>query len=101
MFLSDLRDLERKAIPEMHLAMQLFSNFAPNLAKRRDNLKGPPFEEAVLPAKLQHYTADLRCSGGFLRPNQLMANYVSKDLANVRIQIPSYTPYIGPFFLWI
>ena len=31
-------------------------------------------------------------------PNQLMANYVSKELAKVRIQTPSYTPYIDfPF----
>ena len=97
MFLADLRDLERKAFPEMQLLMQLFSHFAP-VAKPRTNLKDPPFEEVVLPVKLKDYTADLSSLGGYLKPNQLMANYVSKELAKGRIQIPSYTPYIDfPF----
>ena len=58
MFLADLRDLDRKASPEIQLAMQLFSHFVP-VAKQRANVEGHPFEEAVLPVRLRNYTASL------------------------------------------
>ena len=61
MFLSDLRDLERKAPPEMQTMTQLFARVAPNLVKKRANANGPPFEEALLPTKLNNYTSDIRC----------------------------------------
>ena len=93
MFLADLRDLGRKAFPEMQLLMQLFSHFSPVL-KQRTILKDPHFEEVVLPVRLKEYMVDLISLGGYLKPNQLMANYVSKELAKGRVQIPSYTPYI-------
>ena len=97
MFLADLRDMGRKDFPEMQLLMQLFSHFPPVL-KKRANLKCPHFEEAVLPFRLRNCTANLRSLGGYLKPNQLMANYVSKELAKGRIRIPSYTPYVDfPF----
>ena len=79
MFLADLRDLERKAFPEMQLLMQLLSHFAP-VQKQRVNPKDPTFEEVVLPVKLKDYKADFSCLGAFLKPNQVMANYVSKEL---------------------
>ena len=79
MFLADLRDLGRKAFPEMQLLMQLLSHFAP-VQKQRVNPKGPTFEEVVLPVKLKEYKADFSCLGAFLKPNQAMANYVSKEL---------------------
>ena len=47
----------------MQLSMQMFDRFAPNVAKRRDNLKGPPFEEAALPVKRRNYAADISCLG--------------------------------------
>ena len=59
-----LRDQERKDIPEMQLSIRLLSHFRPNLAKRRANLQGPPFEESATPPNLQTYTSDLRCLGG-------------------------------------
>ena len=80
MFLSDLRDLRRKSAPEIHLVMQLFSHFAPNLAKKRANLKDPSFGAVVLPVKFQDYTSDIICLGEFPNANQLMANYVSEEL---------------------
>ena len=75
MLLADLRDLERKAFPEMQLLTQLLSHFAP-VQKQRVNPKGPTFEEVVLPAKLKGYKADFSCSGAFPKPNQDTANYV-------------------------
>ena len=78
-FLPDLRELGRKAFPEMQLLMQLLAHFAP-VQKRRVNPKGPTFEEVVLPAKLRGYKADFICLGGFIKPNQTMANYVSKGM---------------------
>ena len=97
MFLSDMRDMGRKAFPEMQMMMQLFAHFA-HVLKQRVNMKDPPFEEAVLPVKLRTYKANLSSLGGYLKPNQLMANYVSKELDKGRIQIPSFTHYIDfPF----
>ena len=73
----------------MQLMTQLFSHFAPTLLKQRANLKGPPFEEVVLPVKLQNYIADISSLGGFLIPNQLMANYVSKEPAKEKSRFPA------------
>ena len=57
MFLSDLRELGRKAFPEMQLLMQLSAHFAP-VQKQLVNPKDPTFEEVVLPVKLRDYKAD-------------------------------------------
>ena len=70
LFLSELRGDERKSFPEMQLLMQLFSHFAPVVARQRLNSKNPPFEELVIPQRLAGYTADLSGLGGFLKPNQ-------------------------------
>ena len=43
MFLSDLRDSERKAFPEMQMAMQMFSHFAPNLVSGARYPEGPTY----------------------------------------------------------
>ena len=86
MFLADLRDLERKAFPEMQLLMQLLSHFAP-VQKQRVNPKDPTFEEVVLPVKLKEYKADFSCLGGFLKPNQAMANYISKELIREELHL--------------
>ena len=63
MFLSDLRELERKAFPETQLLMQLLAHFAP-VQKQRANPKDPTFEEVVLPVKLRDYKAYFSCLGG-------------------------------------
>ena len=94
MFVSDLREIERLAFPDLQLILQLLNHFSPQLLKPRANAKDPPFEEAVLPEKLKAYRADLSQLGAFLKPNQLMANYISKELAKGKAQVPSYTPYI-------
>ena len=94
MFVSDLRDIERLAFPDLQLILQLLSHFSPQLLKPRANAKDPPFEEAVLPEKLKAYRADLSQLGAFLKPNQLMANFISKELAKGKAQVPSYVPYI-------
>ena len=92
MFVSDLRDIERLAFPDIRLMISLISHFTPQLLKAKANAKGPPFGEAVLPGKLRKYTADLSQLGAFLKPNQLMAK--RKELARGKLQVPSYTPYI-------
>ena len=94
MFVSDLRDIDRLAFPDLQLILQLLSHFSPQLLKPRANAKDPPFEEAVLPEKLKDYKVDLSQLGAFLKPNQLMANYISKELAKGKAQVPSYVPYI-------
>ena len=89
MFVSDLRDIERLAFPDLQLILQLLSHFSPHLLKPRANAKDPPFEEAVLPEKLKAYKADLSHLGAFLKPNQLMANYISKELARGKRRCPA------------
>ena len=79
MFLPDLREMGRKAFPEMQLLMQLLAHFAP-VQKQRANPKGPTFEEVFPPAKMKDYKADFSCLGGFMKPNQDMANYIRKEL---------------------
>ena len=45
----------RKSFPEMQLLMQLFAHFAPLTAKSRTNVKGPAYEEVVIPRNLSCY----------------------------------------------
>ena len=96
LFLSELRENERKSFPEIQLLMQLFSHFQPVVARQRLNSKDPSFEELVIPQRLAVYKADLSGLGGFLKPNQTMVNYVSRELAVGKLKVPSYTPYIVP-----
>ena len=96
LFLSEVRDKARKSSPELQLLTQLFTHFAPVMVRQRPNAKGPAFEELVIPQKLPRYTANLSGLGGFLKPNQPMANYISKEIAVGKLKVPSYTPYIVP-----
>ena len=96
MFLSDLRDIGRRSFAETQLIAQLLSHFSPQLAEQRTISKDPMFEEVVLPERLRAYTADLSSLGALLKPNQPMANYVSRELARGEMQNPSYAPYIAP-----
>ena len=94
MFLSDLRELGRRSFPETQLAMQLMEHFKPQLLKSKANAKSPLFDEIVIPGRLRNFRADLSPMGAFLKPNQLMANYASRELARGKRQTPPYTPYI-------
>ena len=95
MFLQDLRELDRMSFPELQLIMQLLSHFTPLVARNRANAKDPPYEEIVLPGKLRRYSADPSASRAFFNLNQLMANFISRELARGEIHLPSYTPYIA------
>ena len=94
MFLSDLRELGRCSFPQMRRIMQLLARFTPQIKKSRDNDKVPLFEELAIPERLRNSPADLSPMGAFLKPSQLMTNYVSRELARGECQTPSYTPYI-------
>ena len=94
MFVSDLRDIDRLAFPDIQLILQLLSHFSPHLINPRANAKDPPFGESVFPEKLNAYAADPALMGAFLKPNQLMASYIIKELARGKTQAPSYAPYI-------
>ena len=96
MFLSDLRQLDRFSFPDMQLIMQLLEHFKPLSLKSRANAKDPLFEEVVIPTRLKNFRADFSLLGAFLKPNQLMANYVSREIARGKCQTPPYTPYIVP-----
>ena len=74
--------------------MQHLSHFAPLFVRNRANAKDPPYEEVAPPEKLRRYAADLSALGAFSKPNQLVANFVSRELARGEVQVPSYTPYI-------
>ena len=64
-FLSDLRQLDRRSFPEMQLIMQLLEHFRPQLLKSKANAKDPLFEEVVIPARLRNFRADFSPAGGF------------------------------------
>ena len=96
MFLSDLRHLDRRSFPDMQLIMQLLEHFKPQLLKSKANAKDPLFEEVVIPDRLKNFRADFSLLGAFLKPNQLMANFVSRELARGKCQTPPYFPYIAP-----
>ena len=64
MFLSDLRQLDRRSFPDMQLIMQLLEHFKPLSLKSRANAKDPLFEEVVIPTRLRNFRADffpVRC----------------------------------------
>ena len=65
------------------------------MARSRANAKDPPYEEIVLPAKLRRYSADLSAIGACFKPDQLMANCISLELAIGKGKAPIYTPYIA------
>ena len=94
MFLADLRDLERKAFPEMQLLTQLLPHFAP-VQKQRVGPKDPTFEEVALPVKLKEYEADFSPLGGFLKPNQTMANFISKELIREELRLQFFLRPFG------
>ena len=95
MFLSDLRNFDGRAFPGTQLAAQLSNHFTRQLAKHRPNAQAPHLEEAVIPERLRPYTAYFPSFAGCFKPNQLMANHISKDLARGRLQVPGYT--LSPF----
>ena len=66
------------------------------MVKQRTISEDPLFGEVVLPDRLRAYTADLPSLGALMKPNRPTANYVSRELGRVKLQIPSYAPYIAP-----
>ena len=90
MFLSDIRGLRRKAARQCIFSCSCPRTFHP-VRKRRPSAKKRPY---MCGCGTIRQTSSGRV-GGYLKPNRQMANYASKDLANGRGQIPSYTPYIG------
>ena len=95
MFLSDLRDLGRSSLPATQLIAHLLSHFSPHLSQPRSDAKDPVLEEVALPEKLKSYTSDLSAIGAFARPNQLMSNYISRELVRGGRKTPIYTPFIA------
>ena len=88
MSISDLWELDHRSSPEMQLLIQLLAHLSPQRLNPRNNAKDPIYEEDVLHERLKAYTADLSALGAFFRPNQLMANYVSRELARGKQQTP-------------
>ena len=78
--------------------MRLLSHFAPLVVRNRSNAKDPPYEEVVLPGKLRRYSADISALGAFLKPNQLMANFISRELAMGDPGAQLYAIYSGRRF---
>ena len=95
-FLTDLRDLYRRSFPERQLPFRRLSHFSAQLGKRRPNAKDPPYEAIALPEKLRTYAADLSPLEAFLRPNLMMGNFISRELARGKQKVTSYAPYIVP-----
>ena len=92
---SDLREIDSRSSPQMQLIAQLMAHFAPQIMKSRADAKDPLFGELVIPERLRNFPDDLSPMSDFLKPNQLMANCVSRELARGKCQTPSYTPYIA------
>ena len=55
MFLSDLRQLDRRSSPDMQLITQLLEHFKHLSLKSRANTKDPLFGEVVIPARLKKF----------------------------------------------
>lgn len=96
MFRSNLREMERRPLPEMQRTEQILAHFAHQIVKSQHNACDPPFEEEVLRRILGRYSADFPHLGAYLKPNHLMANYISLELSRGKAQIPTYTPFIVP-----
>ena len=94
MFLRDLRELDRMSFPEMQLVMQLLSYFPPGRPQSRQR-EWPSLRRNCPPRKLRRYSSYLSALGSFFKPNQLMANFISRELARGEIHVPGYTPYIA------
>ena len=54
----------------------------------------PRYGEIVPPAKLRRYSAELAAPGDLFKPNHLMSNFISRELARGKAQVTGYTPYI-------
>ena len=44
--------------------------------------------------KLPRYSDDLSSTGAFCNPNQLAANFISRELSIGKAHVPIHTPYI-------
>ena len=62
----------------------------------RPNAKDPAFEEIAIPGRIREFKADLSSIGGFLKPTQEMANFISLEIARGRSKVPAYTPFAVP-----
>ena len=96
MYISDMRARGMWPFPEMSQFAQLLAHFTPQLGKPRANANDPPFEVDCIRGKLRNYTADLSGLVEFLEKNQLMANYISRELDRGKLQVPRNTPLLGP-----
>ena len=96
MFLSDLRELGRRPFPETQLTTPPIARFTLRIVKARPNANDRPFEEAVMPRSLRGYTSNFPKPGAYSQLNQLMASYISSELAIGKAQIPRYAPFIVP-----
>ena len=81
--------------PDMQLIAHLLSHFSPHVVKRRGNSKDPLLGEFGRPGEIRNFFADLSPPRAFLKPHQVMANYVSRGLSRGKCRKPSYTPYIA------
>ena len=77
MFARDLREVERRSFPEMHLPIQILGNFPPRQLQIRPNAEDPAYGEIVIPARLREFTASLSGIGGLPKHTHEMANYIS------------------------
>ena len=67
----------------------IFPNSAPVLRARC-------FEDP--PERMKTHTDDLSPRAASSRPNQLTDNHIIREMARGKQQIPSYAPYIVPYF---
>ena len=96
MLARDLREAERRSFPHTQLMLQISGHFPPRQMRNRPNVRDPHYEEALMPARLGDFSAQLGTLSAFLKPNQDMANGISLELARGAGMVPAYTPFIMP-----
>ena len=90
-FIEDLR-AERLTINDIRLVLEIFELCPPAVKNR--NTKNPEFEEICLPVRRKSLAVNLEQLSGWLRPDQLMVNAISAELAKALATSPAYTPFV-------
>ena len=70
--------------------------FDTSLALHRNRNNAAQIEEIVIPARRANYSIDMSAIGGWLMPDQNMANRISRRFAEANDAYPPYAPYIIP-----
>ena len=97
----DLRKKHKCSALDLSLINDIFAHYEnekPRRTSSRDPKREPPYEEIVIPQKMERWAVDLSSLVGLLVPDQDMTNVFSKEFYEASKKEPPFTPFVVPKF---